>query len=146
MPALRERFALHYGYTPQTRKKAGLVNKILWAVQRDAYGDISLQAREKAQAIADDRDVRERFAKAISVPQTGTNQSVTLSYKPEPDITPGTILQRHYRGRNIRVLVLEEGFEFEGRYFKSLSAIAREVTQTRWNGRRFFNLYKKGVA
>ncbi|MBT62937.1 MAG: hypothetical protein CML13_06960 [Puniceicoccaceae bacterium] len=146
MPELRARFAEHFGYTSQTRKKSSLVKKILWAVQRDAYGDISDQARKKALSIADDRDVKERFPKITSIKNSDTTSSVTLPYKPDMNLIPGTLLQRHYQGKDIRVLVLEKGFEWDGRYFKSLSAIAREVSGTQWNGKLFFNLKKKGAA
>ena len=43
-----------------------------------------------------------------------------------------------YKGRDIVVRVREEGFEHEGQLYKSLSAIAREVTGTKWNGFLFF--------
>jgi hypothetical protein len=56
---------------------------------------------------------------------------------------PGTVLSRPYRGHDIRVSVLEKGFEHAGRPYRSLSAIAREVTGQRWNGLLFFGLTKR---
>lgn len=55
-------------------------------------------------------------------------------------LTAGTWLVRSCNGRTVEVLVLEDGFEFEGRTYRSLSAIAREVTGTAWSGPRFFGL------
>jgi len=52
----------------------------------------------------------------------------------------GTILSREYKGRIISVEVRENGFEFDGKIYKSLSSIARAVTGTRWNGFLFFGL------
>jgi hypothetical protein len=52
---------------------------------------------------------------------------------------PGSCLEREYKGRPIIVTVLADGFEFEGQKYRSLSAIAREVTGTKWNGFLFFN-------
>jgi len=52
----------------------------------------------------------------------------------------GSYLEREYKGRRIIVKVLADGFEFEGRAYRSLSAIAREVTGTKRNGFLFFNL------
>ena len=46
---------------------------------------------------------------------------------------PGDVLRRCYKGRAITVRVLESGFEYEGRRFRSLSAIAQAVTGTHWN-------------
>jgi hypothetical protein len=50
------------------------------------------------------------------------------------------VLKREYDGRIITVKVLIDGFEHEGRRYRSLSAIASEVTGTRWNGLAFFGL------
>ena len=53
---------------------------------------------------------------------------------------PGTLLKREYRGDTIAVTVLADGFQYQGRHYGSLSAIATEVTGTRWNGVAFFGL------
>jgi hypothetical protein len=55
-------------------------------------------------------------------------------------IRPGTRLVREWQGRSIAVLVVEEGFLWEDRRYRSLSEIAREVTGVRWSGPRFFGL------
>lgn len=57
----------------------------------------------------------------------------------------GTLLAREYNGQSVVVKVLDEGFEYEGRRYKSLSAIAREVTGTKWNGFLFFSLAGDGT-
>ena len=53
---------------------------------------------------------------------------------------PGTLLAREFQGRDIVVKVLDNGFEFDGRRYKSLSAIAQEVTGSKWNGFLFFGI------
>lgn len=143
---LRERYAVYYGHTPTTRNRSHLIKKILWAHQRDIFGDISETARKKAFAIADDRDVKERFSTAKRpISTTANNTAMTVKYTPEPSAPmPGSVLHRNYRGQDIRVLVLENGFEWEGTVYKSLSATARAITGTRWNGKLFFGLKKKG--
>tara|TARA_B100000029_G_scaffold490046_1_gene548556 strand:- start:89 stop:310 length:222 start_codon:yes stop_codon:yes gene_type:complete len=57
---------------------------------------------------------------------------------------PGTVITRRYKGRLIRVRVVANGFEFEGELFKSLSAVAKRITGSHWNGYRFFNLQNDG--
>jgi hypothetical protein len=52
----------------------------------------------------------------------------------------GTLLTRRYNGRDIVVKVLKDGFEYQARKYRSLSAVAREVTGTQWNGPRFFGI------
>lgn len=53
---------------------------------------------------------------------------------------PGSMLSRTYKGRDLIVTILESGFEFEGRRYRSLSAIAKAVTGAHWNGMLFFGL------
>ena len=53
---------------------------------------------------------------------------------------PGTLLSRKWKGRTILVEVLAKGFRYENQHYPSLSAIAVEVTGTRWNGLAFFGL------
>jgi hypothetical protein len=55
----------------------------------------------------------------------------------------GTKLLREWDGVEHAVTVLKDGFDWRGRKFKSLSAVAREITGTRWNGYRFFGLRER---
>lgn len=55
-------------------------------------------------------------------------------------ITDGTKLVREFKGKRYSVMVIPNGFEYNGRTYKSLSAIANEITGTRWNGKKFFGV------
>ncbi len=55
-------------------------------------------------------------------------------------ITDGTKLIREFKGKRYSVTVIPNGFEYNGRTYKSLSAIANEITGTRWNGKKFFGV------
>jgi hypothetical protein len=57
-------------------------------------------------------------------------------------LKPGSKLMREWRGRTHTVLVLEDGFEHDGKRFASLTQIARAVTGTHWSGPRFFGLIR----
>ena len=59
---------------------------------------------------------------------------------PPTELLPGTVLTRDYQGRRLTVMVLEKGFEFEGRRYRSLTAVAKAATGSHWNGRHFFGL------
>jgi hypothetical protein len=61
-------------------------------------------------------------------------------------IKPGSELVRTWNRRTYRVVVLEGGFAYEGRTYKSLSEIASEITGTNWNGPRFFGLRRSSDA
>lgn len=140
MLEIREQFAELYGYTTSSKCRRHVVKKILWAVQREVHGDISEPLKIKALTIADDRDVRERFPNRTLGTSNNGDKSLTLPFKPKPELLPGTVLHKTYKDEHLRVLVLEKGFEWDGQYFKSLSATARAITGTRWNGLLFFGL------
>jgi hypothetical protein len=57
-----------------------------------------------------------------------------------PELKPGTRLVREWRGRTHDVLVLDDGFSWQGRHYRSLSAIARKITGMAWSGPLFFGL------
>jgi len=59
---------------------------------------------------------------------------------------PGTVLTREWNGEHHRVMVLEDGFAWEGQTYRSLSEIAKTITGTKWNGPRFFGLRDKKQA
>jgi hypothetical protein len=61
-------------------------------------------------------------------------------------IKPGCELVRTWNRRSYRVMVLEDGFAYEGRTYSSLSEIASEITGTNWNGPRFFGLRRSSDA
>jgi Protein of unknown function (DUF2924) len=65
----------------------------------------------------------------------------------DPRVPPvGTVLRRVFEGKAHEVTVCAEGFEYEGRRYESLSAIATEIAGTRWNGFLFFGLKKRGES
>ncbi len=68
--------------------------------------------------------------------------------KPSPSLAdervppPGTVLTRRYRGQAYHVVVRGDGFEYDGQVFRSLSAIAKLITGSHWNGLLFFQIAK----
>src|SRR5271165_3394494 len=64
----------------------------------------------------------------------------------QPRIKPGARLVREWHGRTHAVVVTEDGFEFEGKLYRSLTGIAREITGAAWSGPRFFGLAKAADA
>ena len=81
-----------------------------------------------------------RGAASITVTGQKKRRSLTRDIRLPP---PGEYLRRDYRGRDILVRILDRGFEFEGRRYRSLSAIAKAVTGAHWNGLLFFGLVKQ---
>ena len=66
----------------------------------------------------------------------------------DPSIAPktGTTLVRQWRGHVHTVLVREDGFEYEGEHYRSLTVIAERITGAHWSGPRFFGLTKPSCA
>jgi hypothetical protein len=62
------------------------------------------------------------------------------------ELSPGTILVREWNGQSHRVMVVEQGFAWEGTTYDSLSKVAQAITGTKWNGPRFFGLRDKSSA
>jgi len=63
----------------------------------------------------------------------------------DPRVVPkaGTTLVRQWRGHTHAVLVREDGFEYEGQHYRSLTVIAKRITGAHWSGPRFFGLTKR---
>ena len=72
--------------------------------------------------------------------QIGLELQQTGRLRTRPQLTSGTRLLREWRGRNHEVLVLDDGFSWQGTHYRSLSAIARQITGTAWSGPVFFGL------
>jgi hypothetical protein len=65
---------------------------------------------------------------------------------PRPELKPGTRLMREWQGRTYDVLVLDDGFSWQNTHYRSLSAIARQITGTAWSGPLFFGLKPNRTA
>jgi hypothetical protein len=69
---------------------------------------------------------------------------LTSGGRAAPEVSAGTRLVREWNGRTIDVVATDRGMVWEGRTYRSLSAIAREVTGTAWSGPRFFGIGGRG--
>jgi hypothetical protein len=148
IPALKKRYRELFGEESKSSNKSFLFRRVAFRLQANAEGDLSERARRRAADIADDRDLRVRAPKEfIARPEPGFG-SIDRKGPPKDGRLPGpgTVLTRRLGDRQIVVKVLAEGFEYESRRYRSLSAIAREVTGTRWNGLLFFGLAERRDA
>jgi Protein of unknown function (DUF2924) len=139
---LQHKWVEVWGEACRSRNKDFLRKRIAWKIQANAYGGLSERALARARELADESLLKVR---APAPPGPPLLQGKTVHHRihaaGDPRIpSPGTVIVRDYKGRKLLVAVLEKGFEFEGRTYRSLSAIAKEVTGTHWNGVRFFGL------
>lgn len=139
---LREKYREVLGEDSRSGNKDYLYRRIAWRLQADAEGDLSERARRRALEIANDADLRVRAPKRF-VDTEGHQRTVVMAINGARDSRlpqAGTLLTREFKGNMHVVKVLSDGFEFEGRLYKSLSKIATEIAGTRWNGFTFFAL------
>ena len=133
---LQENFADVFGEPTNGRHKQWLIKRIAWRMQANRNGGLSQRARQRAREIADAADLR------VMAPRRPIERPVPV--RSDDRLPPvDDIVCRVYKGKQYVVTVMEDGFEFEGARYKSLSAIAKVITGQHWNGFRFFNLTKK---
>ncbi len=103
------------------------------------YLRLTIAYRLQEQAFgAHSPDTKQKLRQLISAFKRNPNHQLT----PNLDLKPGTLLEREWQGTRHRVRVLDDGFEYSGERFASLSEIARKITGTRWSGPLFFGLRK----
>jgi hypothetical protein len=120
----------------QRQAPAHLTRHLLFAViayriQADRFGDIDHATRQVL-----DRTVAKEAEPAMSARLASFDQKRT-------ELTPGTVLVREWDRRSQRVMVMADGFAWNGLTYDSLSKVAFAITGTRWNGPRFFGLRDK---
>jgi len=119
--------------------KAYLQRRLAYRLQELAFGGLSQQAEERLQQLVHQHDPINRRP---SEPAPASQESA-LKPRPLRDRRlpiPGTVLTKTYKGTQFQVRVLAKGFEFQGKTYRSLTAIAKVITGMHWNGYLFFGL------
>ena len=121
---LRERWKAMFGKAPSRDiSRSFLTRAIAYRLQERAFGALKPSTRRVLAELVHD----------------GANES-SLVAEPSRIVRPGAVLVREWRGISHQVSVVEKGFCFRGKRYRSLSGVAREVTRTRWSGPLFFGL------
>lgn len=135
---LREKYREVFGGETSSRHKSFLRKRITWRLEANADGGLSERARRRAAELADEADLR------LAAPVARKLASRRARSRDRRLPVPGTVLMREYRNRKVIVIVLDDGFEYGGEVYRSLTAVAKAVTGTHWNGYHFFGLGGKG--
>ena len=119
----------YFSSRPINPNRAFIESRIAYKMQEEVFGGLAHNTRQRLEAIG------------------AKHSKIKLRAKPrEFDFAPGTILLREWGEREHRVTVTAEGlFEYQGRNFKSLTAVARHITGAHWSGPLFFGLSKGGA-
>ena len=123
---LRERYELLFGHRPGGHlTNLHITKRILWRLQEIRFGGLTPQAEEVLERVADD---------------DGPANLQAATHEKPPRIG-GSQIEKVWRGRTHKVTLREDGkVEYDGRIFRSLSAVAKEITGTHWNGKAFFGV------
>ena len=117
-----------FGSAAPNNSRTFLEMRIAYRIQELTYGGPDRETRRMLDLLADEVEGVARRKNQIADPRN-------------PVV--GTRLIREWDGVEQTVIVLTNGFDWQGRKFKSLSAVARAITGTRWNGYRFFGLRER---
>lgn len=125
-----------YGEDATGTHKTYLWRKIAYKLQEQEHGGLSAKAKGKLKALIEEFDPINN--KALRPDKPMVSQQASVKDKRLP--IPGTVITKEYKGANYQVKVLEKGFEYNAKIYKTLSAIAKEISGAHWNGYLFFNL------
>ena len=129
---LKQQWRDLFGKEPPAFSRTYLQSRLAYRVQELAYGGLKPATLARLEALGEQLDGGNIVLRRIR----GDDKPIA-----------GTRLVRQYQGVEHTVTVLADGYEWEGRPYRSLSAIARAITGTRWNGWAFFGLLaRRGAA
>jgi len=130
-PDLKQQWRELFAAEPPPYNRHFLESRLAYRIQELAYGGLKPETIQRLEALGEQLDGGNPVLRRIR----GDDKPIA-----------GTRLIREYQGVEYGVTVLREGYEFEGRPYQSLSAIARAITGTRWNGWTFFGLKNRRAA
>ena len=125
---LKDRWRSLYGTDPPAYKRAHMVRRLAYRIQELAYGGLSDKTKAELEHIA---------------AQDEANRATRTKRRRKPKTThpiPGTRLVRLWKDQRHIVTATMDGFEYDGRRYRSLSAIAKAITGAHWSGPQFFGL------
>lgn len=132
---LQEAYAGHFPGKKTSNNRAYLWRRVTYRMQELKYGELPIKAKAVLKRLMDVYDPVNNIALK---PQVATSALLPKRDRRLP--LPGTIITKTYKNTKIQVRTLENGFEYGGKIYKSLTAIAKEITGAHWNGFLFFNL------
>ncbi len=111
---------------PEVHSRKYIIGKIAYRIQELAYGALEAETEDKIKACA----------------KKTQRKSVVPTTKKPKKFSPmiGTKIIKEYHDKIHEVMVVNDGFSYEGTVYKSLSAVANKITGTKWNGLKFFDV------
>ena len=141
---LAQKYLVLFGQPARSRNKDFLRKRLAWRIQELAEGGLSERALARIEELGADalaarrRPARTKAPTSPGVPSEGAARDLRI-----PPV--GTVVTRLHGTKEHSVTVLDDGFEYQGERYRSLSKIARVITGTPWNGYLFFFGRAKGT-
>jgi hypothetical protein len=126
---LRDEWRRLYRGQPPRLSRDLLIRTIAYRMQELVYGGLSKATERKLAVLT--KELKGKGSIAVT---------------PDTSLRPGTRLVREWRGRTHTVVVTEDGFEYSGKTFLSMTKIAQAITGAHWSGPRFFGLIRKSAS
>ncbi len=129
---LADRYEDLFGRPPRVRNKAFLQRRVAWKIQELEFGGLSEPAKARLDELIAEID--------LPLGDREPRRARRADRKEPKGPLVGTTLLRRWHDQEIRVEVRENGFEWRDTLFRSLTAVAKAITGSSWNGRLFFGL------
>jgi hypothetical protein len=135
---LASKYEKLFGEKCRSRNRRYVYRRVAWKMQADEEGGLSERAILRATIIAGESLLRVTPPNARKAKkEVPTSMPANWDKRIPP---PGQLIERQYKGKRLIVMVMTDGFEFEGERYKSLTAVARAITGSHCNGFYFFKL------
>lgn len=144
---LRLRWRNNWGRLAPAHLSRGLLLRVMaYRLQAEAFGDLDRKTIRMLERLADDA-AEKLTANGSASPGSDEHaeskvSSARAAYEPLI-LKPGALLIREWQGRLERVIVVDDGFAWNGATYASISALAFAITGTKWNGHRFFGVRRR---
>ena len=125
------------GKKASSNNKTYLWRKLAYRIQELEYGSLSGEVQNRVNELTEEYDPVNN--KALR-PDDMVKDTQKAHARDRRLPIPGTIITKEYKGNPIQVKVLDRGFEYKNKVYRSLTAVAKDVTGAHWNGYLFFNL------
>jgi Protein of unknown function (DUF2924) len=134
---LKLRFREVCGEASLSSNHTHLLRRVAWQLQANASGGLNARTLKRASQLTITADPEFPMPEALRKDLEASSERQNR----DPRLPPvDASIERSYQGSRLVVSVLENGFEYNGKIYASLSSIAHQITGTRWNGFHFFGL------
>lgn len=130
---LRKKYLDVFGEESRSSNKPYLFKRIAYRIQEKQHGGLTDRARRRAERLSGQAPIRRR-------PRLKSEPAKPVRKRDPRLPAPGTVLRRTFGKKEYTVKVQEDGFRYGDKTYRSLSAIAKEITGTSWNGIWLLNL------